>query len=353
MKLHSIKHIIDSKLITILKTIYYPNFKVDIVSIGLVLEARLTKKKATIKLRPLAAPREVFKNIENSIATAIANSGIEELELIQPDPFKKQKIIPTNNISGIKTIVPIASGKGGVGKSTIAINLAINMVKLGLKVGLLDLDLYGPSIPLMLNINNITINTTNNKKLMPIEVNGLKTMSIGFLVKNNKALIWRGPIIIKAVKQLLYDVNWAPLDILILDLPPGTGDIQLTMTQEISVTGAIIVTTPQNAALIDVIKTIDMFRTTNTKILGIVENMSYFICNNCNKRHEIFGHGSVKPLAQKICIEYLNELPLDPNIRIAMDTGQQTNEIISSKPYYNLANNIWNSIKNYKTQNEN
>jgi len=197
----------------------------------------------------------------------------------------------------------------------------------------------------MLGLTKAQLDTTVDK-LLPIEAHGLKAMSIGFMVDASKALIWRGPIIMKAVRQLLREVVWSPLDILILDLPPGTGDAQITMAQEVPVTGAVIVTTPQDVALVDVIKAVDMFQATKSPVLGIVENMSYFVCNGCKKRHEIFGHGSVAPLATLLGVDYLSELPLDPEVRAAMDAGKPIVEgnSAAAQAYRDLAAKVWGLV---------
>ncbi len=338
--------VLDDRFLPALKKVPYPGFDSDIVTMGLVEDARLVGQKAVIKLRPLAAPPEVLEQLENSIAAAFTGMpGVEELEIIQPEPPKPQKAPVPHAIEGVAAVVPVASGKGGVGKSTVAVNLALGLAGLGLKVGLLDLDLYGPSIPLMLGLVDAQPEATA-EKLMPITAHGLKTMSIGFMVDPGKALIWRGPIIMKAVKQLLHDVAWAPLDVLILDLPPGTGDVQITMTQEVPITGAVVVTTPQDVALVDAIKAVDMFRATNAPVLGIVENMSYFICDGCEKRHEIFGHGSVEPLARRLGVDYLGELPLDAKVRASMDAGQPIVEQTapSAQAYRELAARVWERV---------
>jgi ATP-binding protein involved in chromosome partitioning len=221
----------------------------------------------------------------------------------------------------VKAVVPVASGKGGVGKSTVAVNLALGLSRLGLKVCLLDLALYGPSVPLMLGITGAQPSDNGDGRIAPVVAHGLKIMSIGFMVGADKALIWRGPILMKAVKQLLHEVAWEPLDILVLDLPPGTGDVQITMAQEVPVAGAVVVTTPQDVALVDAIKAVDMFNHTGAPVLGIVENMSYFVCPDCGGRHEIFGHGSVAPLSAKLGVPFLGEVPLDAQVRAAMDAG--------------------------------
>jgi ATP-binding protein involved in chromosome partitioning len=310
-----------------LSKVRYPGFDLDIVAMDLVEEARLENGVAKIKLRTVQAPPEVRKELENAVAEAVMElPGVNELELDFPEP-PQPKAEPEQEgpspVEGVDAIVPVASGKGGVGKSTVAVNLAMGLLEQGLKVGLLDLDLYGPSIPIMLGLRGSEPQAEGNK-LMPIQSHGLKVMSIGFMIPPEKALIWRGPLIMKAVRQLLHEVAWAPLDVLILDLPPGTGDVQISMAQEVPVAGAVVVTTPQDVALVDAVKGVDLFQQTNAPVLGIVENMSYFICPDCGSRHEIFGHGSVEPLCQRLGVDFLGELPLDPNVRQQGDLGQPT-----------------------------
>ncbi len=213
----------------------------------------------------------------------------------------------------------MASGKGGVGKSTVAVNLALSLSRLGLKVGLLDADIYGPSLPRLLNITEKP--ESDGKKLVPIVKHGIKTMSIGFLVEEDQAMIWRGPMVQSALTQMLQDVEWAPLDVLVLDMPPGTGDAQLTIAQRVPLKGAVIVSTPQDIALIDARKGIAMFQKTHVPILGLVENMSVFVCSNCGHEHHIFGHGGARETAEKLGAPFLGEIPLVPRIRETSDAG--------------------------------
>jgi ATP-binding protein involved in chromosome partitioning len=222
-------------------------------------------------------------------------------------------------IPGVAAIIAVASGKGGVGKSTVAVNLALSLARLGLKVGLLDADIYGPSVPRLLAITEKP--ESDGKKLKPIEKFGIKTMSIGFLVEEDQAMIWRGPMVQSALTQMLNDVNWAPLDVLVLDMPPGTGDAQLTIAQRVPLKGAVIVSTPQDIALIDARKGVSMFQKTHVPIFGIVENMSMFICPDCGSSHAIFGHGGARDMADKMAVPLLAEIPLVPRIRETSDSG--------------------------------
>ena len=237
-----------------------------------------------------------------------------------PPPSQRPPQTPqAQGIPGVASIIAVASGKGGVGKSTVAVNLALGLSKLGLKTGLLDADVYGPSLPRLLDIRSKP--ETDGKKIKPIEKFGLKTMSIGFLVKEDEAMIWRGPMVQSALTQMLNDVLWGPLDVLVLDMPPGTGDAQLTIAQRAPLKGAVIVSTPQDIALIDAKKGIAMFKKTQVPILGVVENMSVFVCPDCGHAHHIFGHGGARETAQKVGAPFLGEIPLVPAIRETSDAG--------------------------------
>ncbi len=249
-------------------------------------------------------------------------------------------------IPGVNAIVAVASGKGGVGKSTVAVNLAVALAQLGLKVGLLDADVYGPSVPRLLGITHKP--EMEGKKLKPIEKFGIKAMSIGLLVKEDEAMIWRGPMVMSALTQMLNDVAWAPLDILVVDMPPGTGDAQLTMAQRVPLRGAVIVSTPQDIALIDARKGLTMFRKTSVPVLGIVENMSVFICPDCGHAHHIFGHGGAKQTAETLGAPFLGEIPLVPRIRETSDAGTPVvacdPESAEAKAFLALAEKIINAI---------
>jgi len=223
-------------------------------------------------------------------------------------------------IPGVKAIIAVASGKGGVGKSTTALNLALGLRDLGLKVGLLDADIYGPSVPRLTGINEKPV-LDDNRKMIPIERFGLSIMSIGFLVEEETAMIWRGPMVMSAITQMLRDVAWGTLDVLVVDMPPGTGDAQLTLAQNVPLKGAVIVSTPQDLALIDARRGLAMFTKVNVPVLGIIENMSYFQCPECGTRSDIFGHGGARHEAERLKVPFLGEVPLHMSIRAMSDAG--------------------------------
>jgi len=224
-------------------------------------------------------------------------------------------------LPGVRHIVAVASGKGGVGKSTTAANFALGLASLGLKVGLLDADIYGPSVPKLFGLTGVRPEI-RDQMLIPIETCGIRVMSIGFLVDEDAPMIWRGPMVMSAVTQLLRDVNWGGLDVLVVDMPPGTGDTQLTLAQQVPLAGAVIVSTPQDLALIDARRGVAMFQKVDVPILGIVENMSYFVCPNCGTRHDVFAHGGARAEADKLGVPFLGEVPLTMAIREGSDGGR-------------------------------
>jgi ATP-binding protein involved in chromosome partitioning len=240
-----------------------------------------------------------------------------------PSPMSKQSEIP-----GIAAVIAVASGKGGVGKSTTALNLALGLRDLGLRVGLLDADIYGPSVPRLTGIREKPA-LNADKKMIPIQRFGLAIMSIGFLVEEETAMIWRGPMVMSAITQMLRDVAWGTLDILVVDMPPGTGDAQLTLAQNVPLKGAVIISTPQDLSLIDARRGLAMFKKVNVPVLGIVENMSYFQCPQCGTRSDIFGHGGARQEAERLGVPFLGEIPLHMSIRATSDSGTP---VVDSEP---------------------
>jgi ATP-binding protein involved in chromosome partitioning len=246
-------------------------------------------------------------------------------------------------IPGVKNLVAVASGKGGVGKTTVAVNLAIALKKLGSTVGLLDADVYGPNVPVMLGTNEQP-RAMDEKTIIPVEAYGVKMISMGLLNPGDKPLVWRGPMLHSVMQQFLRSVQWGALDYLVIDLPPGTGDVQLSLIQSVSVTGAVVVTTPSIVALADVRKAIEMFRQVNVEILGVVENMSYFNCPHCDGRIDVFGHGEGQHMARTFGVPFLGEIEIDPQIRIGGDTGKPVASLGEDAPggksMYEVARNV-------------
>ncbi len=260
-----------------------------------------------------------------------------------PGPVHGPAVDKKAPIAGVKNLVAVASGKGGVGKTTVAVNLAIALKRLGSTVGLLDADVYGPNVPVMLGTNEQP-RAVDEKTIIPVEAYGVKMISMGLLNPGDKPLVWRGPMLHSVMQQFLRSVQWGTLDYLIIDLPPGTGDVQLSLIQSVSVTGAVVVTTPSIVALADVRKAIEMFRQVNVQILGVVENMSYFNCPHCNGRIDVFGHGEGQNMAKTFGVPFLGEIEIDPQIRIGGDTGKPVaslgDDAPGSKSVYAVARNV-------------
>jgi ATP-binding protein involved in chromosome partitioning len=246
----------------------------------------------------------------------------------------------------VRFIVAVASGKGGVGKSTVAVNLAVSLARQGHRTGLLDADIYGPSLPRMMGMNRKP--EVRNDKMIPLQAWGLSCMSIGFLVDEETPMIWRGPMVMGALEQMMGQVEWGPLDILVVDMPPGTGDAQLTMAQRVELTGAVIVSTPQDIALIDARRGVRMFEKTRVPVLGLVENMSFYCCPNCGHRADIFGHGGARLEADRLGTEFLGEIPLLLDIRTASDAGTpiaaSAPDSEAAKAYDILAHRVWEKV---------
>lgn len=310
-----------------LQQVKYPGFSRDIVSFGLIKQIAVNEGAVNVQLEINSNNREAAQQIKADAEKAIrALPGVTNLfvDVRLPAGPQGQKPAPQapfgqSGVPGIKRIIAVASGKGGVGKSTCSVNLACAFQQLGLKVGLLDCDIYGPSIPLMMGINQKP-GITEDEKLLPPENYGVRLMSMGFLLDSDAPVIWRGPMIVKTIQQFLMQVEWGELDILLVDLPPGTGDAQLTLCQTVPLDGGVIITTPQEASLGVVRKGIAMFQKVNVSILGIVENMSYFQTPG-GERVEIFGHGGGRGEAERQNVPFLGEVPIITDIRVGGDKG--------------------------------
>ena len=302
----------------------FPGLSRDIVSFGFVHDLKVDGGNVSFTIRFQSENPNVGRQLVESAEAAVkALAGVTNVVVNldigsrQTGPAQRGAEI----LEGVKYKIAVASGKGGVGKSTVSTNLSLALRRLGFTVGLLDADIYGPSQQMMLGINGRP-QIDNDEKIMPMENHGVKTMSLGLITDVDTPVIWRGPMVMKALDQFLTDVKWGNLDFMIIDLPPGTGDAQLTLTQKVPLTGAVIVTTPQDVALIDARKGLAMFRKVNVPVLGIVENMSYFMCRHCGGREEIFGHGGGKKTAEMLGVPFLGEVPIDPKVVVGGDTGQ-------------------------------
>lgn len=317
------KHLDEHAILEALRVVKDPDLHRDIVALNFVKDITINGSNValTIELTTPACP--VREELKVAATNALRNSidGIGEIDVkltskvLAHENQQKSAVLP-----GVKNTIAVASGKGGVGKSTVAVNLAVALSQDGARVGLVDADVYGPSIPLMMGIHGRP--QVRNQRLQPMENWGVKVMSIGFLVDPMQAVIWRGPMASGAVKQFMSDVDWGELDYLVFDLPPGTGDIQLTLVQSIPLTGAVVVTTPQDVSLADARKAYVMFSKVNVPVLGIVENMSYFVCTHCGQREEIFDNGGGKRAAEELGVPFLGEIPIYTSIRMSGDSGK-------------------------------
>ncbi|SFN74513.1 ATP-binding protein involved in chromosome partitioning [Mesorhizobium sp. NFR06] len=364
-----------------LKTVNGPDFTGNIVDLGMVSEIFIADSKVFFsitvpaaraqELEPLRAAAERAVKAIPGVASAVVALTAEKkgggMEApVQPRPAAAQPVAPPpapqrpapqapasrshgkRGVPGIDAIIAVASGKGGVGKSTTAVNLALGLAANGLKVGVLDADIYGPSMPRLLDIHGRP-QTVDGKVLKPMQNYGLKVMSMGFLVDEETPMIWRGPMVMSALTQMLREVEWGSLDVLVVDMPPGTGDAQLTMAQQVPLAGAVIVSTPQDLALIDARKGLNMFKKVDVPLLGIVENMSYFLAPDTGKRYDIFGHGGARREAERLGVTFLGEVPLEMGIRESSDAGAP---VVVSKPdgaeakiYRDIASKVWERVQ--------
>ncbi len=311
-----------------LSQVKYPGFSRDIVSFGLVKSHEVKDGAAYVQLqiqtKDPKIPQQVFQDCHEILDPLLGDSSKVHIEIdVQDPPSAGGASTEAQSIPGVKRIIAVGSGKGGVGKSTVSSNLAIALSQQGYKVGLLDCDLYGPSVPLMFGVTHHQPHADDQDRIIPIEAHGLKLMSMGFLLGDDSPVIVRGPLANRYTQQFLQQVAWGELDVLVIDLPPGTGDIQLTLVQTVSLDGAIIVTTPQEVAMIDARKAVSMFAKVNVPILGLIENMSFFECDH-GTRYNLFGQGGAQRECERIKVPLLGEIPLEPIIGQRCDGGEPT-----------------------------
>ena len=333
----------EAQVHDLLKTVTYPGYSRDIVSFGMVKNISIEGKNVGVLIRMTEHQPHIADQIRQSVSAALRGlSGVGNLQIdleMPPAPApqashehhghghqghgRQAPPFPTHEsqpLPGVQSIVAVASGKGGVGKSTVATNLAVALGLAGLRTGLLDADIYGPNIPLLMGVDEKP-EVRGDNRIVPFLNHGVKMQSLGFFLSDNTPVIWRGPMVMKAVQQLLQDTDWGNLDVLVIDLPPGTGDVQLTLVQTVPLTGAVLVTTPQNLALLDVQKGAEMFKHVNAPLLGIVENMSFYHCPDCGKETEIFRRGGGQKESERLGIPLLGRIPLESAVCDAGDAG--------------------------------
>jgi ATP-binding protein involved in chromosome partitioning len=346
-------------VLAVLKRIAAPDGRGNVVSAGLV--SGIAINGGTVMFALTTSPQHVrtMESLRGAVEKAVlAIPGVEKAMVAltaerapgQPQQAPGQPSARGTAIPGIKHLIAVASGKGGVGKSTTAINLALALHSLGLRVAVLDADVYGPSMPRLFGLTGKPeASDAEGKKMKPMSRYGVEIMSIGFLVPEDTAMIWRGPMVMSALTQLLRETEWSEADVMVIDMPPGTGDVQLTLAQQTPLAGAVIVSTPQDLALIDARKGLNMFRKVNVPVIGIVENMSYFVCTSCGERHEIFGHGGAREEAARIGVPFLGEIPLDKEVRLRSDSGEP---VVATQPgslhtaiYRDVARQVWAALE--------
>lgn len=304
-----------------LRKVLDPELRRDLVSLGMVKDLSVEGETVRLKVELTTPACPLKDTIGKDVKAALEAAGFRRVEIAWGAQVRSAPGVAQSQLTpGVKNIILVGAGKGGVGKSTVAVNLAVALAKLGAKVGLLDADIYGPSIPMLTGITERPT-SRDGQRLDPLEAHGVKVMSIGFLVDPDQALIWRGPMVTGALIQLLRDVSWGDLDYLVLDLPPGTGDVPLTLAQNVRAAGVVLVSTPQDVALADVIRAKLMFDKVSIPVLGIVENMSSFVCPHCRQETAIFAHGGARSAAEKMGIRFLGEVPIDLAIREGGDKG--------------------------------
>jgi len=309
-------------VLSALRRVKDPDLKEDIVSLGMIRDLEIEGGSVSFRFVLTTPACPVRDELEGEARRAVEElPGVSEVKVKMDAAVPKHRGVPDKKpVEGVKHIIAVTSGKGGVGKTTVAVNLACALSALGATVGLLDCDIYGPNVPIMLGLN--VKPQAEGNRLLPVDAFGLKVMSMGFLAEGDTPLIWRGPMLHGVIQQFLYQVAWGELDYLVADLPPGTGDVQLTMMQSVPLTGGVVVTTPQDVALSDARKGIMMFKQVEVEVLGVIENMSYFVCPHCSQRTEIFSHGGGEKTSQQYRVPFLGKVPLEVSVREGGDRGQ-------------------------------
>jgi ATP-binding protein involved in chromosome partitioning len=344
MGLFGDKKLTQEQVLDALRTVMEPELHRDLVTLQMVKDLAVDDGRVwmTINLTTPACPLKDV--IEKDVRGALGKlAGFREVTIKWDATVPKGRAAEGRaGIPGVKNLIAVASGKGGVGKTTVAVNLAVALAGMGSRVGLLDADVYGPNVPTMLGTTEQPY--AEGDRIIPISAQGLRVMSMGFLNPTDRPLIWRGPMLHQVLQQFLRQVDWGELDYLIIDLPPGTGDVQLSLIQTVALTGAVVVTTPSTVALADVRKAIEMFRQVKVEILGVVENMSYFLCPHCGQRSEIFSYGEGKNTAEQFGVPFLGEIPLHAHVRLYGDTGKPVvllGEVApEAKPFFALARQV-------------
>jgi ATP-binding protein involved in chromosome partitioning len=346
-------------VLSVLKRIAAPDGRGNVVSAGLVSDIAIDGGTVMFALTATPQHMKTMEVLRGAVEKAVLGiPGVSraivaltaERSAKQDQPAAQQPPQRGTGVPGIRYLIAVASGKGGVGKSTTAVNLALGLQSIGLKVAVLDADVYGPSIPKLFGLTGKPEpSDAAGKKMKPLNGYGVEVMSVGFLVPEDTPMIWRGPMVMSALTQLLRETEWSPADVMVIDMPPGTGDVQLTLAQQTPLAGAVIVSTPQDLALIDARKGLNMFAKVNVPVIGIVENMSYFICTKCGERHEIFGHGGAKEEATRIGVPFLGEIPLDKEVRMRSDSGEP---VVATQPeglhaalYRDVARQVWAALE--------
>jgi ATP-binding protein involved in chromosome partitioning len=324
-----------NEILNELKKVKYPGFTRDIVSFGLVKDIEVGHSGVSVFLGSVSSNSDVVRAVIDEVKkTVAAMPGVPavrvEAEAAQPAAPSGPAAVQSGRrpVPGVRHVVAVASGKGGVGKSTVAVNLALAMSALGQRVGLMDADVYGPSVAMMMGVDE-PVKVSTERRIIPLTRYGVRYVSMALFINDQTPVIWRGPMVTKLETEFLFNVEWGDLDCLVLDLPPGTGDAQLTITQRVNLAGGIIVTTPQEVALLDVKRGVAMFNEVNTPVLGVIENMSYYVCRKCAHRHEIFGHGGGARMAAELGLPLLGELPIVPELRAG---GDSASPLVAANP---------------------